>query len=152
MSVNKCQEQVVLRLKTATIRKSTNLEVGDRVFLVNKLMGRKAGEPYMIIADVEITSVRSRKVGELSTDDAKLDGFPLMSAEKFQDTVSRLYKLGPDDVIVQVAWTFIEHDGPRVSPSGWVESWPCRKVATFEPPKTRASWKPENPPTSSPWR
>ena len=77
MSVSLTEEAVRERRKTVTRRLGWRfVKVGDRLTLCRKVMGRKAGEPLVRIAEVEVVSVRREPLDHISREDVAREGFP----------------------------------------------------------------------------
>lgn len=76
MSVALTEAAVVARRKTVTRRLGwTFLKPGDRLTLCRKVMGRKAGEPLVRLAEVEVVSVRREHLDAITDDDVAREGF-----------------------------------------------------------------------------
>ena len=70
MSVSMTADAVIERRKTVTRRKGwTFLKPGDRLTLCRKVMGRKPGEPWERLAEVEVVSVAREPLWELTRRD-----------------------------------------------------------------------------------
>lgn len=75
MSVSHTEAAVVARTKTVTRRLGwLFLKPGDRVTLCRTVMGRKAGEPLVRLAEVEIVSVRRERLREMTQADMSREG------------------------------------------------------------------------------
>lgn len=80
MSVSLTEDAVVERRKTVTRRLGWRfLKPGDRLTLCRKVMGRKAGEPLVRLAEVEVVSVRREPLASITADDVEREGFPGLS-------------------------------------------------------------------------
>lgn len=85
MSVALTEQSVVERRKTVTRRlgwwENKNgkrlLLPGDRLTLCRKVMGRKAGEPVVRLADVEIIGVTREILNSIEDEDVEREGFAL---------------------------------------------------------------------------
>lgn len=76
MSVALTEDAVRERRKTVTRRVGWRfLKPGDRLTLCRKVMGRKAGEPLVRIAEVEVVSVRRERLGDIDRNDVGREGF-----------------------------------------------------------------------------
>jgi len=76
MSVTLTEQAVVDRQKTVTRRLGwLTLKPGDRLSLVRKVMGRKAGEPLVRLAEVEVISVRREPLNAITPADVRAEGF-----------------------------------------------------------------------------
>ena len=93
MSVALTEAAVVERRKTVTRRagwwidkRGRRLLVpGDRVTLCRKVMGRKAGEPLVRLAEVEVVDVRRELLQDITREDVAREGFPDWTREQFLD-------------------------------------------------------------------
>jgi hypothetical protein len=88
MSCSLTVEAVRERRKTVTRRAAdswTELQPGDRLTLVEKAMGLPKGAHHVVLAEVEIVSVRVEPVTKITRRDVRLEGFPGMSRAEFVD-------------------------------------------------------------------
>ena len=77
MSVSLTEDAVRERRKTVTRRLGWRfLKPGDRLTLCRKVMGRKAGEPLVRIAEVEVVSVRREPLFAMTDDDVAREAVP----------------------------------------------------------------------------
>jgi len=84
MSVSLTEDAVRERRKTVTRRLGWRfLKPGDQLTLCRKVMGRKAGEPLVRLAEVEVVGVRRELLVEVTPEDVEREGFPGMSAFDF---------------------------------------------------------------------
>lgn len=75
MSVSFTEDAVVARRKTVTRRLGWRfLKPGDRLTLCRKVMGRKAGEPLVRLAEVEVISVRRESILAMTDGDVAREG------------------------------------------------------------------------------
>lgn len=131
MSVAFTEPQVRDRTKTVTRRvgwwEDKNgrriLQVGARLTLVRKSMGRKPGEPLVRITDVEIVRVTREPLGLLlpewagcpkyGIEEMKLEGFPGIDPGVF---VHRYFitaqGIAPDDLVTRIEWRYVETSQP----------------------------------------
>lgn len=116
MSVAFTEQAVVERRKTVTRRKGwTFLKPGDRLTLCRKVMGRKAGEPLVRLAEVEVVGVNRepldhcRRAGEIEA-----EGFPGMLPGEF---MTRFFitaqGIQPDDRVTRIEWRYLDEDGAQ---------------------------------------
>ena len=81
MSVSLTLDAVRERRKTVTRRHVDtwkDLKPGDRLTLCRKVMGRKAGEPLVRLAEVEVVSVRRESILAMTEADVEREGVPLV--------------------------------------------------------------------------
>lgn len=91
MSVSHTEEAVRARRKTVTRRLGWGfLKPGDRLTLCRKVMGRKAGEPLVRIAEVEVVDVRREPLAAITDADIVREGVP---AEAFTPERERPHDL-----------------------------------------------------------
>lgn len=92
MSCSLTVDAVRDRTKTVTRRHVdtwTTLKPGDRLTLVEKAQGLREGERQIVLAEVEVVSVRVEPISLLADDlrygrqECKLEGFPLMEPDDF---------------------------------------------------------------------
>lgn len=75
MSVSHTEAAVRSRTKTVTRRLGWQfLRPGDRLTLCRKVMGRRAGEPLIRIAEVEVIGVRRESLLAMADDDVAREG------------------------------------------------------------------------------
>lgn len=132
MSVAFTEDAVRNRTKTVTRRKGwwedkngrRLVKVGDTLKLVRKSMGRKPGEPIVVVAEVEIVSVRREPLtclgkcscwdahkgnGTYSKHEMSREGFPDMDPDEF---VRRFFVdaqgMKRDDVVTRIEWRYLD--------------------------------------------
>lgn len=77
-------QQIRDRTKTVTRRlKWLNVKVGDRLQGCEKCQGRKAGEPLVKLAVVEVVSVRRESLDAIDQADVIREGFPNLTPAEF---------------------------------------------------------------------
>jgi len=128
MSVAFTEQAVVERRKTVTRRKGwwedkhgrRLLHPGDHLTLCRKVMGRKAGEPLVRLAEVEVVSVRREPLcavagpysltadGAVFWTEMALEGFPDMHPTEFM----RRYfisaqGIGVMDDVTRIEWRYV---------------------------------------------
>lgn len=133
MSVSHTEAAVVARTKTVTRRLGwLFLKPGDRLTLCKKVMGRKAGEPLVRLAEVEIVSVRREPLGFIAREDVDREGVP---TEVFQPDpqftpharycgdcrvtdwiawYARTFRVSALDKVTRIEWRYLapEEEGP----------------------------------------
>lgn len=85
MSVSHTEQAVIDRTKTETRRlgwwEDKNgrrlLDVGDRLQLCRKVMGRRKGEPLVRLAVVEVTGIRRERLDAITDEAIRAEGVPL---------------------------------------------------------------------------
>jgi hypothetical protein len=77
MSVSHTEQAVRDRTKTVTRRLGwAFLRPGDTLTLCRKVMGRKAGEPLLRLAEVEVVDVRRVPLYDIDLEDVEAEGVP----------------------------------------------------------------------------
>lgn len=123
MSVAFTEDAVRERRKTVTRRKGwTFLKPGDRLTLCRKVMGRKADEPLVRVAEVEVVSVRRERLDfltwargttrrEYGEREVAREGFPGMDPSEF---VRRFFVdaqgMAPDDDVTRIEWRYLDSE------------------------------------------
>lgn len=129
MSVAMTTQQVLDRTKTVTRRKGWWLDKhgrplvkpGDRLTLVDRVMGFKKGERATVLAEVEVVSVRRERLSDLgwaasfTTDygwakgEVALEGFPDMEPGEF---VRRFFLdaqgMSVADMVTRIEWRYLD--------------------------------------------
>lgn len=136
MSVALTEQAVVQRRKTVTRRAGwRSLTPGTRLTLCRKVMGRKADEPLVRIAEVEVVAVTRERLDQIADADVVREGFsPLdlisyMPADHQQiDPESGVYPFlrhgvmsaafirffcdhmggAPDQLVTRVEWRYLD--------------------------------------------
>lgn len=121
MSVSLTEDAVVARRKTVTRRKGWGfLRPGDRLTLCRKVMGRRAGEPLVRLAEVEVTSVRRERLDQITNEDVDHEGVPVS------------------------VWARNDHHAPTCDdckPIAWAEWYGRTFGATYSTEVTRIEWR-----------
>jgi hypothetical protein len=121
MSVALTEDAVVARRKTVTRRlgwwKTKKgqqiLQVGDRLTLCRKVMGRKAGEPLVRLVEVEVVSVRRERLDAITPDDVRREGFDLpgdpspADARWFVDFFTDAMHCASDVEVTRIEWRYL---------------------------------------------
>jgi hypothetical protein len=77
MSFALTERQLMDGTKTVTRRTGwQNLKAGDRLLAVRKAMGLKAGEKVQPLCEIEVVSVRSERLSDITPADVLAEGFP----------------------------------------------------------------------------
>ena len=109
MSVSMTEAAVLDRTKTVTRRLGWRvLKVGDRVTLCRKVMGRVKGEPLVRICNVEIVGVRRERLGEITSEDVALEGFPSWTTAQFVIMFMRAMKCDHLTEVTRIEWRYLE--------------------------------------------
>lgn len=109
MSVALTERAVVERRKTVTRRLGWRfLKPGDRLTLVRKAMGRKAGEPLVRLAEVEVVSVRREELQQVADTDLAKEGFP--GWDPFDWVAWFCDEMGctPQTVLTRIEWRYLD--------------------------------------------
>lgn len=108
MSVALTEAAVRDRSKTVTRRLGwTFLKPGDRLTLCRKVMGRKAGEPLVRIAEVEVVDVSRVTLAAMTAHEAALEGFPRWRADQFVDFFCEHMKVDPLVTVTRIEWRYV---------------------------------------------
>ena len=111
MSVALTERAVVERRKTVTRRLGwAHAEPGMPLTLCRKVMGRKAGEPLVRLAEVEIVSVRRERLDAITDDEVAREGFQTASAEWFVDFFTEEMKCAPDTEVTRIEWRYLDSE------------------------------------------
>lgn len=126
MSVAFTEQAVLARAKTVSRRKGwwedkagrRILRPGDRLTLCRKVMGRKAGEPLVRIAEVEVYDVRREPLSDLlysgteyGPREMAAEGFPgLDPAEFIRRYFIEAQGMDPDDLVTRIEWRYIDQE------------------------------------------
>jgi len=128
MSVAYTEQAVRDRTKTVTRRKGWWVDKngrhlvksGDRLTLVRKAMGLKAGEKVVRVAEVEVVSVRREPLcsvaGPYTIDDhcrvvwheLIAEGFPDMSPDEFMRRFFKPQGIGVMDDVTRIEWRYLD--------------------------------------------
>lgn len=114
MSVSLTEDAVVARQKTVTRRKGwTFLKPGDRLTLCRKVMGRKAGEPLVRLAEVEVVSVRREVLWLIGRQhlDVGREGFPDWSPRTFVEFFCEHMGGTEDQEVTRIEWRYLDGAG-----------------------------------------
>jgi hypothetical protein len=107
MSVALTEDAVRERRKTVTRRVGWRfVRVGDRLTLCRKVMGRKAGEPLVRIAEVEVIDVRRERLMEVTDADARREGFA-PDRWRFVEFFCDHMKVTPDTEVTRIEWRYL---------------------------------------------
>lgn len=109
MSVALTEDAVRDRTKTVTRRLGWRfLEIGQRLTLCRKVMGRKAGEPLVRIADVWVWDVRRERLDQITAADVTREGFPEMSPNEFIAYFCQHMRCTPETFVTRIEWRYLE--------------------------------------------
>lgn len=121
MSVAFTEQQVRDRTKTVTRRKNwwedkngrRLVKVGDRLKLVRKSMGRKPGEPIVVVAEVEVVDVRREPLDyaiyAYGTNEMDREGFPGLDPREFvQKYFVEAQGMNPREFITRIQWRYLD--------------------------------------------
>lgn len=108
MSVSHTEEAVVSRRKTVTRRLGwETLKPGDRLTLCPKVMGRRAGDPLVRIAEVEVVAVRRERLDAISPEDVALEGFPGDPPWYFVAWYAARFRVTPATEVTRIEWRYL---------------------------------------------
>lgn len=124
MSVAMTEQAVVERRKTVTRRRGWRfLKPGDRLTLCRKVMGRRAGEPLVRLAEVEVVSVRREQLGDIipvpgspstyGSAEVAREGFPGMHPYEFvRQFFIEAQGMSLVDPVTRIAWRYLDDREP----------------------------------------
>lgn len=109
MSVSLTEDAVRERRKTVTRRKGwTFLRRGDRLTLCRKVMGRKAGEPLVRLAEVEVIDVRRERLDAITDADVAREGVTGVStAREFVDFYCEAFEAWDGYEVTRIEWRYL---------------------------------------------
>lgn len=116
MSVSLTEDAVRARTKTVTRRLGWWADVngrrlllpGNRLSLCRKVMGRKAGEPLVRIAEVQVVDMSRQQLHVQNTDDETArEGFPDWSWGEFVEFFCREMRCTQDTVVTRIEWAYL---------------------------------------------
>lgn len=118
MSCSLTTDAVRARTKTVTRRHVDTwerLKPGDRLTLVEKVMGLKKGERQVVLAEVEVVSARCEWLSHVTAEECTAEGFPGMSPAEFIGFWLRSHNLtahgvgfgGPDFMVRRIEWRYL---------------------------------------------
>lgn len=117
MSCSLTTEQVRARTKTVTRRHVDSwrdLKAGDRLVLIEKGMGLKKGEKQVVLAEVEVVSVRVEPLAFFDKSEAAAEGFPDAEPGWFEEFWLRShgYKVGSREAMTaqcrRIEWRYLD--------------------------------------------
>lgn len=119
MSVALTEDAVRDRRKTVTRRLGwwedkrgrRILKAGDRLTLCRKVMGRKAGEPLVRIAEVEVVDVRREPLNAITADDVAREGFGnrgTNAAPWFVGFFAAEMRCAENVVVTRIEWRYLD--------------------------------------------
>lgn len=109
MSVALTEAAVTNRTKTVTRRLGWQfLEPGDRLTLCRKVMGRKAGEPLVRLAEVQVVSVRRERLNTIAAEDVAREGFPDWTPIEFIAFFVQHVACRSDELVTRIEWRYLE--------------------------------------------
>jgi len=108
MAVSLTEAAVRDRTKTVTRRLGWLFaKPGDRITLCRKVMGRRAGDPLVRIAEVEIVDVRREPLYAVTDDEVRAEGFPLWTASQFVSWYAAKMGISPLDLVTRIEWRYV---------------------------------------------
>lgn len=119
ISVALTEQAVVERRKTVTRRlgwwEDKNgrriIKAGDRLTLCRKVMGRKAGEPLVRLAEVEVVDVRREPLDAIDHADVRREGFTAWLPNDFVEFFTREMKCPADTEVTRIEWRYLDDPG-----------------------------------------
>ena len=109
MSVTLTEQAVVERRKTVTRRLGWRmLKPGDRLTLCRKVMGRKAGDPLVRLAEVEVVSVGFEPLWSIRDDETALEGLPHLTGHEFVEFFCHEMRVLPTTQVNRIEWRYLD--------------------------------------------
>jgi hypothetical protein len=117
LSVALTVPQVVARQKTVTRRFGwQHIKPGDRLTLVQKVMGRRPGEPLAKLAEVEVIDVRREALSAITSLDVWREGFHLIepggTADMFVVWFAAACGCDQDVEVTRIEWRYLDEGCP----------------------------------------
>lgn len=108
MSVSYTADQVIDRQKTVTRRLGwLFLKPGDRLTLCRKVMGRKAGEPLVRLAEVEVISVSREPLIDITAADVAREGFAGWTSFRFVEFFREHMHVQAYTEVTRIEWRYL---------------------------------------------
>lgn len=108
MSVSLTEDAVRARTKTVTRRVGWQfLKPGDRLTLCRRVMGRRADEPLVRIAEVEVVSVRREQLHEITESDVWAEGFVGWTPSDFVSFFCKHMKCQARTTVTRIEWRYL---------------------------------------------
>lgn len=109
ISASLTEQAVVDRSKTVTRRLGwLFVNVGDRLTVCRKVMGRRRGEPLVRLAEVEVIDVRREPLNAITPDDVIKEGFPGQTVTQFIAYFRLHMKCNSDTEVTRIEWRYID--------------------------------------------
>lgn len=110
MSVALTEAAVVNRTKTVTRRLGwRHLEVGERLTLCRKVMGRRPGEPLVRLAEVYVWGLRRERLEDMPLDDLAREGFPQWTTvRQFVEFFCIHMRCPPETEVTRIEWRYLD--------------------------------------------
>lgn len=116
LSVALTEEQVRARFKRETRRLGWWLDKngrrlvhpGDHLRLARKVMGRRPGEPIVVLAEVCVTEVRREPLDAITLGSVVDEGFPEWGPDEFVAFFCREMRCEPDREVTVIRWRYTQ--------------------------------------------
>lgn len=109
MSVAHTEQAVVDRTKTVTRRLGWQFaQPGMRLTLCRKVMGRRAGEPLVRLAEVEVVDVRREILDLIDEADVVREGFPGWAPWQFVQFFVDHMGIDPFVTVTRIEWRYLD--------------------------------------------
>lgn len=109
MSVALTEAAVVERRKTVTRRLGwTFVQVGDRLCLCRKVMGRRRGEPLVRLALVEVVNVRREPLDAITPPEVSAEGFDGITPAEFVAFFATRMRCDVSAEVTRVEWRYVD--------------------------------------------
>lgn len=93
---------------------------GDPLQLVRKSMGRRPGEPVVVLARVEVVSVSREPLNWIIQQDVDDEGFPTWTPERFVEFFTSNMKCEPSVMTTVIRWKYLQRQCQGCAGIGWV--------------------------------
>jgi hypothetical protein len=110
MSFALTKDQIIDRSKTVTRRAVetwNNLQAGDRLKAVNRVMGFRLGEKQVVLGQIEVTSVTVEALSAITDEEVAREGFPGMDAAWFVGMFCKSMKKQPGDKVRRIEFRHV---------------------------------------------
>lgn len=108
MSVALTEQAVRDRRKTVTRRLGwLYAQPGMPLTLCRKVMGRRAGEPLVRVAEVEVVSVRRERLDAITPAEVLAEGFPELDPAGFVAMFCQAMKCQPGAEVTRIEWRYL---------------------------------------------
>jgi hypothetical protein len=114
------QRQIRKKTKTVTRRLGWKfLKVGDEITACEKCQGLKPGQVIKKICKLKVISVRREMLSEMlvepyGSQEAKKEGFPLLSGQEFVDMFCQSLKCHPKQTVTRIEFEYCKAEYSKI--------------------------------------